>query len=72
MHQEAMEDDKNSPKYAKLLAEYSKVSYQLDCNYLINLIFFSKSSAASTSKSTEKCCSGGEKQVIWPARVNEN
>lgn len=26
MQQEAMEDDKNNPKYAKLLAEYSKVS----------------------------------------------
>lgn len=25
MQQEAMEDDKNNPKYAKLLAEYSKV-----------------------------------------------
>lgn len=29
MQQEAMEDDKSSPKYAKLLAEYSKVSSRL-------------------------------------------
>jgi hypothetical protein len=66
MQQEAMEDDKNNPKYAKLLAEYSKVSlmrlyienfakfpYQ---NFPLGFSKQKKIAATGTGESIKECC----------------
>lgn len=43
MQQEAMEDDKNNPKYAKLLAEYSKVhNFSLIARNFLSIVFRQK------------------------------